>query len=503
LTERQYINSVRDILGDAAATVAESLDTDEPIALGDHRFRSMRAAVTGFVDLAVERLNGTAFDVARTALADTTRRTQLLGCTPTAADDACVKGFFGRVGRRLFRRPLAVDEVARYTAAAATVARTEGNDAWKGIEAALAGMVQAPSFLYRVDVGEADAQVPGRVRFTGYEMAGRLALLLWDSAPDDALLDAAERRELVTAAGVSTQAQRMLVDARAARGVGAFASDMFEADRLSATAKDATAYPQFTPLLVAAMRDEMERTIADLVLAQDADVLDMYTTKSTFVNDALAKLYGVSGITGSDLRKVALPAGPRAGAGVLGFAGLLAVNAGALEASPILRGVFLNERLLCRDFGQPPPEAANVTVQTDATGAKRTLRQRVEATTKPPNCAACHDRINPLGFGLETFDAVGAVRKNDNGLAIDASGTLDGAPFDGPAGLAKAIRDSEAAAGCMTRQLYRYATGHVEDRGEEPTLVAMDKQFRAAGRRGRSLFLDFVSGDGFRHARAN
>lgn len=503
LTQRQFVNTIRDLLGDAAAAVAARVDLDDPIGLGDHRFRTMRAAVTGFDDLDIERLDGIAFEIARAVFEDAAGRARLVGCTPTTADGDCAKGFVARLGRLAYRRPLAPEEIARYAGVMAAVARNEGGDPWKGLEAALAALVQSPHLLYRVDVGERDPQAPGRLRYTGHEMAGRLALLLWDSAPDESLLAAADAGQLATPEGVRQQAERMLKSSRAARGVAAFASDMFEADRLPGLEKDRAAFPRFGPVLAAAMREEIERTAVDLVLAQDADLMDLFTTRATYVNEPLAQLYEIPGVKGLELRKVTLPAGsPRAGAGALGFAGFLAVNAGALEASPILRGVFLNERMLCREFGQPPAEAMNASVAPDASGTRRTLRQRVEATTRPPNCAPCHDRIDPLGFGLEPFDAIGAARATDNGLPIDASGTLDGVAFDGPASLARALRDNEAAARCLARQLYRFATGHHEDAGEEPVIQAVETRFLASGRRARQLFADFVASDAFRYARA-
>jgi hypothetical protein len=497
VTQAQYVNSVRDLLGDPAAAIAQNLDLEDPVSESDHTFRTMRATTNGLVDIAAEHVSANAFDVAHAAAGDAGSRTSWLGCTPKSVSDDCVIGGIGALLRRAYRRALSPDEMGKYLTLMTAAAAGEGNDVWKGIEAALAAMLQSPYFLFGVHVGEPDPAAR-RIRYTSYEMAGRLSLLLWDSVPDAALMTAADANVLASAEGIRAQAERLLADPRARRGVIAFGADFLEADRLSDLKKDAMTFPKFTATLAAAMHEEIEQAFANLVIDQDADYLDVYTTRSTFVNDELAALYGLSPVTGSALHPVTMGADSTR-VGLLGSAGFLAVHAGPTEGSIIKRGVFMNERVLCRELGTPPAAAAMNGVESGSTGA-RTLRERTIATTSRAECTACHGRINPLGFGLESFDGIGGYRTTDNGQPVDASGTLDGASFDGEPALAQAIRSDDAAQHCVAKQLYRYATGHKEDPAEQPHLDQLDQKFLAGGRRFSKLLVDLVAGDGFRYA---
>jgi len=226
LTQTQYVNGVRDLLGDVAATAAEKLELDDPVGESDHTFRTMRATTNGLVDIAAEHVSTTAFDVAHAAASDTASRATWLGCNPKAASDDCVKSGIGSLLRRAYRRTLTSDESGKYVSLMNMAAANEGNDVWKGIEAALAAMLQSPNFLFSVNVGESDPNVASRVQYSGYEMAGRMALLLWDSVPDNALMVAADSGALVTAEGIRNEAGRLLADPRARRGTIAFGTDL-------------------------------------------------------------------------------------------------------------------------------------------------------------------------------------------------------------------------------------------------------------------------------------
>ena len=335
-------------------------------------------------------------------------------------DDACSQRFLARVGRLLSRRPLDETELARWTAIAVELG--EG-DVHRGLRYALAGMLQSPSFLYRVELGyrpesgSPPAATPSvdRVTLDGFEVASRLSFLLWNTGPDDALLDAAAAGELDTREGIDEHASRMLDDPRARR----------------ATMQLLRAVPRpRAPLGARPRRGPLSRVHADAgaldahrgraarrrsVFRRDADVRELFRTRRTFVNAELATLYGVEapGATAISFVPVELP-DDGARAGLLTLGAFLAMNAHPTETSPTLRGKYVRERVLCELVPPPPPDVETDIEPADPT-MPRTLRERLEQHRTNPACAACHASIDPPGFLFEDFDSIGAVRTHDNG----------------------------------------------------------------------------------------
>ncbi len=494
LTRRQYQNALRDLLG-ASIRVPADLEVDTPL----YGFTTLGAASLSIAPRAAEQYEAAALDVARQTFADAARRAAFVGCAPAAPDDACVTAFLQRFGRRAWRRPLADAELDRWRAVVSAVTPLF-RDVWAGLEYAVAGMLASPGFLYRVELGGPDPADASRLRYTGYEMASRLSFTLWTTTPDDALLDAAARGELDTAAGVRAQAARLLADARAREAVGDFFGEYLKLDRLEGLSRDPTVFPLLTPTLGRSMRAEVLRLLDDVVFGRDADVREMFDTRVTFVNDELARLYNLPGVTGAALARVELPAaGPRAG--VLTTAGFLTLNAHATVTSPTLRGRFIRQFLLCEDIN-PPPEGVQAALPLEPPDApRRTLRQRLEALhLTEPTCASCHVRMDPLGFGLENFDALGLYRTTDNGLPVDPRGEVDGRPFRNARELGRLLREHPHVAECLVRQTYRYASGHLDTDGEARSLAAVTEAFAGDGHRFRAMLAALVSSDGFRYA---
>jgi len=490
LTRRQYGNALRDLLG-REVRVPTDIDVDTPL----HGFTTVGAAQLTVAPRAAEQYEAAALDVTGQVFGSAPRRMALVGCTPATADDSCAQGYLQRFGRLAWRRPLTEAERTRWVGVSRSVGSALG-DPWAGLRYATAGMLQSPFFLYRVELGAPDPTRPGWVKFDGYEMASRLSFFLWNTTPDEALLTAAARGDLDAPAGLRTQTTRLLADPRARTAIGDFFTEYLKLDRLDSLSRDPMAFPLMTPSLGASMRAEVLQIVDDVVFAQDTDVRAMFDTRSTFINDDLGRLYNLGGTQGASMVRVELPAqGPRAG--VLTTAGFLALNAHAAATSPTLRGRFVRQYLLCQEIPPPPPGV--LTSIPESTGP-RTLRQRLSQHVTDSTCAGCHNLMDPIGFGLEHFDALGVYRTTDNGLPVDATGEVDGVSFRNARGLATALRNHPRVGPCVSRQLFRYATAHKETDAEAAGLRALATQFQTDGHRLRALVVALVASDGFRYA---
>src|SRR5258708_600197 len=292
----------------------------------------------------VEEFETAALDIAKQALSDAPRAAALVGCNPTAAtDDACTQAFIKKFGRRAWRRPLTDAEVTTYAGVAKTV-QTGMKSYFGGLTYALAGLLQSPNFLYREEWGQPDPAKAGRMIFNDYELATRLSFFLWNTTPDDALLDAADAHQLTQPAGFTAQVQRLLKSPRAATGIQTFFSEYYRLADLDSLQQLPTVFPQKTDTLGPAMRQETLRLLTDIIVTRAGDFREAFDSSSAFVNAGLAKLYGLPAVTGTDFIQAMLPAtGVRAG--YLGHGSLLALNAHANIGSPTERGKFIREML--------------------------------------------------------------------------------------------------------------------------------------------------------------
>jgi hypothetical protein len=311
------------------------------------------------------------------------------------------------------------------------------------------------------------------------------------------LLDAADAGELQTADSVAEHAVRLLESPRAKDGLGNFLREKFELYKVPQVTKDAKVFPSFSRNLVAAMKRESELLLDDLFFARDADALDVLDARTTFINDELAALYGIEGITGSEFRAVELPATSER-LGILGHAAFLAAKAHTTSTSPTLRGKFVRERILCGSM-QAPPSNVDTSLPEDPVGSL-TVREKLDRHRTDPTCAGCHALMDPIGVSFERFDALGAIRDRDAGQVIDTRGDLDGKAYESTPELLALLRADPAVADCFVRDLYRYATAHRELKTEEPLLEALATAFNRDGRVLRDLIVKLVSSDGFRFA---
>lgn len=488
LTVQQYVNSVRELLGDVELTV--ELEADTAIS----GFVSIGAARTTISPTAMEKYELAAYELATQALVPE-RREAFVGCTPDdVLDTACTQAFVTRLGRRAFRRPLSSDEVARYVGVAEQAAEALG-DFHQGLEFAVAGLLLSPNFLFRVELGSPDPVNQALARYDGYELAGRLSYLLLNTTPSDALLDAAEGGELDAPSGLATRLDALLDDPRVREAMRSFHSERLGLDDF-ALDKDAELFPEAGDALAEAMREDVLRTLDDLAFEREGDFREAFSTRVSYVDAALAELYGVPA-PASGFARVELPAGGLR-LGLLGKAALLARGAHVKATSPTLRGKLVRERVLCQSIPAPPNNVVTVLPEPDPNAP--TMRARLERHRTDMACSGCHSLMDPIGLSFENFDALGKYRRDDDGHALDVTGDIDGEAFDGPAELAALLSRHEDATECVVRQLYRYAVAHVETSGEKPVIEALVQGFANDEYRLRPLLRAVVLSDGFRYA---
>ncbi|MBX7097107.1 MAG: DUF1592 domain-containing protein [Myxococcaceae bacterium] len=416
----------------------------------------------------------------------------LLPCTPAdPANAACVKTFIERTGLRVFRTPLDTAQQARFFALF-----QKGTTPTQGVQMVLEAMLQSPGFLYRFELGgpgASGAQVP----LTSYELASALSFLVWNAPPDDALLAAAKSGGLDTPAGVDAQVDRLVADPRARDFLWRFLAEDFQVGALETTTKDGAAFPAFTPALVADLQAEAHAFADDVVWNGAGTLSALLTADYSMLNQSLAGFYGVSGVTGTALRKVSLPTGQRAG--LLTQGSFLAVRGDARSGSPVQRGLFVRERLLCQEMPAPPP---NVIDTLPAPSATNTTRGRYQAHLSASSCAACHRLMDPIGFAFENYDGIGKWRTTENGVPVDASGELVSTKaingtFTGALALANTLAQAREVSDCVAVSYFRYGLGRRDTPADACSVLAMKDAFAASGGKLATLARALVHTPGF------
>lgn len=489
LTRSQFRNAVRDIFGVEVDVTKLDADIGQFPAIGANAVTTSPRGVEQY-QTAIE-------DVVGTVWSDTAKRDQFIGCTPgNAAADACTRTFIETMGRRAWRRPLEAAEVDQL-AGVATTATTELGSGVEGVRWATIALFTSPSFLYRPELGVADAS--GKLKFTGYEAAGRLAFLIWNSLPDKQLLDDAASGTLATAEGVKATVNRLLDSANGAgrESIGEFGQQYMELDRVLSQPKDATLYPAYNAALQAGMVRDMRATWEGAAFDDKVSALSLFSTPKVTVNAELAKLYGVdaAGLTSTTFKTVSLPAdSPRIG--ILSKAGFLSQFANQKEGSPTLRGKFIREWMMCKVV-PPPLEGVALVLPDPDPNNPTTKRQRLDAHRGMPACAACHALMDPLGLPLENFDAIGAYRTTENGLTIDSTGDVNGVPVANAREMGEAMAQSKAMAACMVRRFHAYAMGRDERDVDGSVVNDLITSFETSGYQLRDLVVATVTHDAF------
>jgi hypothetical protein len=409
------------------------------------------------------------------------RKIYVCGHAAGKHNDACARKIVTAFATNAFRRPATESEVEEYLGYVA-LARKQGDSLEEGIATALEAVLVSPKFLYRIERDQSSVN--------DYELASRLSYFLWSSMPDAELLREARLGRLRQTAVLNAQVVRMLRDAKASALVENFAGQWLQFKNIDVVRPDLERFPMFDDGLRQAMRRETELFIQDII-RNDRSFLDLLDANYTFVNERLARFYGIPGISGPEFRRVDV-SGTERGGGVLAHASVLTVSSYSTRTSPVLRGKWILENLLNAPPPAPPPGVPPL--DEAKAGQSATLRQQMEEHRKSPACASCHSRMDPLGFGLENFNAIGAWRTEDGKFPVDASGALpDGRSFRTPAelkGLLKQDRDVFARA--LTEKLLIYALGRGLERYDRPTVAGIVAQLPAKDYRFSALVSGIV-----------
>lgn len=493
LTQAQYYATVRDLLGDLDLPAA--LEPDAEI----DGLASLGAAVAGVSPRGVEQYETGALNLAAQAVRPE-HRERIFSCAPADINDAsCFRQALTDLGGLAWRRPLSAEEVDPLVSVALLAASTQG-DPWSGLEYGTAALLQSPSFLFRVEVGEPSTSDPSRLQYTNYEMASRLSYALWGTMPDAELFDAAANAELTTDEGLRVQATRMMGSPKARAGVRAFFTELFALGELASLSKDPLIFNNMSPSIGAAMTEETLQLLEHIVFdTPSGDYRQLLTTRTTFVDRELAALYGVQAPTLEGFGQVEHPADSLR-RGIMGQASFLAHEAHPVRSSITKRGKFIRTKLLCHIIPAPPADVD--TSIPEATAEATSLRDRIEIHLSNPACAACHSLTDPIGLALENFDGIGAFRTNDNGEPIDPSGDLDGLVYDDPVQLAEVLYDHEDIGSCFTDHFARYAWGRELTDSEEPAAEALSAWFEAEDYNVQGLMMQMVTSPAFRHLEA-
>ncbi len=418
---------------------------------------------------------------------DSPSRRRIFTCQ-AAAGDACARTIVTNLGRLAYRRPLTDTERNRLLGFYRSE-RDKGASFDAGVEHALAFLLVSPQFLFRFE-RDPDGIAPGGIfRLTDLELASRLSFFIWSSIPDDQLLTLASRGRLKDPAVLEQQIRRMLGDERA-RALGSnFAGQWLYLRNLKSLRPDEDVFPDFDDNLRQSLQRETEMLFENVVL-EDRSVLELLTANYTFLNERLARHYGIPGVYGDQFRRVAIRDEVRKG--LLGHGSILALNSYANRTSPVTRGKYVLTNIL----GTPPPAPpANVPPLDEKPGKPLTMRERMEEHRKNPACAGCHKLMDPIGLSLENFDAIGRWRTADGGLKISAESTLwDGTEVTGPAGLRQAIVSRpEQFARTTAEMLLTYALGRGLEASDMPIVRAIVRDAARRDYRFSSLVLGIAT----------
>jgi hypothetical protein len=420
-----------------------------------------------------------------------------------------IDAFLRRFGLKAFRRPLSDDESSRYLALFLSEAeRTQ--DFTSGASLVVEAMLQSPHFLFRVETGEDSPNA-------SFDVASRLSYFLWDTMPSDELFDTAANGELSTDEQIEAAARRMLDDPRARGALQEFLAQWLRFDRVLEATRDRRRFRQFNPEVAAAMVEETRRLFDHLVW-NDQDFREFFTAGYTFVSSDLARIYELPEPAEEFARVDYPPQSSRSG--VLGHGSFLVATSKPAETSPTARGLFVRNQFLAQEI-PPPPAGVNTDLPAITENAPQTNRQRLDIHLNSESCAGCHRLIDPIGFGFEQYNPIGAFQERmtlqfgrgggdneDSGrrrptsitLDLDTSGYIqgvEGSEFTTPKELGRLLAESKTSQKAIVKQLFRYALGRHETAGDQPLVDRLYERFRVSGFRFRELIIALVTSDPF------
>jgi hypothetical protein len=414
-------------------------------------------------------------------------RKTILICDPKSGA-ACVEKIVTALAHRAYRRPVTHAEVASLLKFVA-MAKAEGQSTEQGIQLAIQAMLVSPNFLFRIEHDANPTDAANAHPITDIELASRLSYFLWSSMPDEELTGLAESGKLRAPATIDAQVKRMMADPRSSALAENFAGQWLELRNLDVVKPDPQKFPAWGPELRDAMKTET-RLFFDYVLRQNRPISDFLDAKYTFLNDRLAKHYGIEGVDGPDFRRVDLATDQRGG--ILGQASVLTVSSYPTRTSVVIRGQYILRNILNAPAPPPPPDVP--LLNEDSIGASASLRQQMEVHRANPACATCHNKMDPLGFGLENYDGIGKWRSMDGKFPVDASGTLpNGKTFATPAEMRTELRSAlPQFADCMVEKMLTYSLGRGLATYDRRTVDAITHNLASTGYPFQSMIYEIV-----------
>ncbi len=482
---------VFDVGGDAAAPV--TIERDAPLSAGsssvgltfvnDFSDKGQKLDRNLLIDWVEVQGPLAATDEARE------KRARILSCDVTLGGAACMERIVADFAFRSFRRPLRPGELDRLKRLAATE-----SDPREGLKLALKAVLLAPQFLFRTEL-DTDPNSPIVKKLDGYELASRLSYFLWSTMPDETLFADARRGELDEASGLEREVSRMLADPKSAAFVESFGGQWLLTRALGEHEADGHAYPEFDPALKEALARETELFLSEF-LRDDHPVEELVTADYTYVNARLARHYGVPAPS-SGFARVEFKNGERGG--LLRMGAVLTVTSLPHRSSPVKRGKWVLGQLLC---SEPPPPPPGVVTQIDDKNVQGSLSELLAAHRQKPECAVCHNAMDPIGLALENYDGIGHFRVADRGKPIEAVGKLpDGAVIAGASGLVGTLGSDPRFAACVSKKLYTYALSRGLEPQDDAELAALSKEIGPAGFSLRDLIVNIVQSPPFRFRR--
>ena len=500
LTHSQYNNTVRELLGDETRP-ADQFPQEDYV-----RGFKNQSEVQSIPLLLVEAYSAAAEKLARNAFR-TGEWKKIVPCQPAASGAAaCRNHFINRFGRRVFRRPLTPNESQRYNALFIREAKRTGKFL-SGAQLVVETLLQSPNFLFRMERGPA-------AQWVNYEIASRLSYFLWDSMPDEPLFLSAAAGQLSTAAGVEQAARRMLQHPQSRQALNEFVSQWLRFDRVLNVVRDRRLFQQFNSGLAVAMTEETRRLAAHLAW-NNQSFMEIYTAGYGFLSSDLAALYGFP----APEEEFGLVQFPRTSerAGLLGQASFLTLTSKPEETSPTERGLFIREHFLCQKVPSPPP-GVSASLPPLSESKPMTSRERLQAHLNNESCATCHRLIDPIGFGLEKYDAIGRKREKlaltffpargeterkptKVELELDTNGRISGIPdsdFSSPAELGQVLASNAECQKCVVKQVFRYAMGRPETPGDREVIDKGFDDFKRSQFKFQQLIISLVTSRSFR-----
>lgn len=489
LSRAQYLSTVQALAGDVPgldATLGDAVDASA--------FGLVQPDVT---QVQVEHFQKAADAIAKVVATNQATLDKVAPCAQGTAPADCAKSAVQSFGARAYRAP--VTDAADIERHVQLFNVGNATSYAYGIEMLLRGMLQSPRFLYRVEVGTSEKVSDSAVKLSPYEVASRLSYTLWGTMPDDKLTQAAASGGLSTKEGVANQLSWMLADPRGQKLLNRFLESWTHVGAVDGLVKNAETYPEFqAPSFRASLRGQASAFFDDLLLNQGAKLSALFTSQTVFFNKDLGAYYGV---TGGDTFQ-ALQRTDGTAAGMLTLPAVLAVQGKPNESSPIYRGRFVREALLCQQLPAPP---ANIPAAPEVTPGSST-RERLKQHEVDAACVGCHQLLDPIGFAFENFDTLGRYRTQDGGKPVDASGALNGTrdvdgPINGVAELAQKLAVSAEVKECVTRQWFRFAVDRFEQPVDGCSMKSVLDSFDAAGQSLTSLPQAIVQTDAFLYRR--